>query len=111
MVRNAEQLAGIIKDVKRIKYIETGDYGMVKQNRKPVAKKWAISLMAAAMVVGLAGCGGNKENNTAAVDQDNFNNEGLPIVNEPVTLKVLTVRWGSMGDTFTKNRLAGNVLQ
>ncbi|MEK3670123.1 extracellular solute-binding protein [Paenibacillus sp. FSL R10-2771] len=78
---------------------------MVKQNRKPVAKKWAISLMAAVMLVGLAGCGGgNKENNTAAVETDSFNKEGLPIVKEPVTLKVLTVRWGSMGDTFTKNQ-------
>jgi len=34
----------------------------------------------------------------------NFNKTGLPIVNEPVTLKVLTTRWGNMGDSFTKNQ-------
>ncbi|MEG1875717.1 MAG: hypothetical protein RR185_09150, partial [Angelakisella sp.] len=33
-----------------------------------------------------------------------FNAEGLPIMKEPTPLKVLTTRWGSMGDSFTKNQ-------
>lgn len=78
---------------------------MVKQSRKFTAKKLATGLLAAVMVAGLAGCSGNnKENNSAASDTGSFNKEGLPIVSEPVTLKVLTVRWGSMGDTFTQNQ-------
>ena len=42
------------------------------------------------------GCGGKKED--AKTDAEAaFNKEGLPIVNEPITLDVLTVRWGNMG--------------
>ncbi len=78
---------------------------MGKHSKKIPAKKWLTLLLASAMVVGIAGCSGNnKENNTATTTTDAFNKEGLPIVNEPVTLKVLTVRWGSMGDTFTQNQ-------
>jgi putative aldouronate transport system substrate-binding protein len=56
------------------------------------------------MVFGIAGCGGKDGNNAATSEASSYNKEGLPIVNEPVTLKVLTVRWGSMGDTFTQNQ-------
>ncbi len=31
------------------------------------------------------------------------NATGMPIVNQPVTLEVTTMRWGAMGDTFTQN--------
>ncbi|WP_148928772.1 extracellular solute-binding protein [Paenibacillus methanolicus] len=54
----------------------------------------------------LAGCSGDNMNNagTAAVGESgNMNPEGLPIVKEQVTLNVLTVRWGNMGDSFVKN--------
>lgn len=34
----------------------------------------------------------------------NFNATGLPIVDEPVTITVLTTRWGSMGDSFKSNQ-------
>lgn len=61
----------------------------------------------------LAGCSDNKSgsnnpgksNNGGAstVDSGSFNKEGLPIVNEPITLDVLTVRWGNMGDSFAQN--------
>ncbi|MNB88713.1 Lipoprotein LipO precursor [compost metagenome] len=78
---------------------------MVKQGKKASAKKLTTGLLAAVMVAGLAGCGGgNGENNAVNSDTSSFNKEGLPIVGEPVTLKVLTVRWGSMGDTFTQNQ-------
>ncbi|WP_150265986.1 extracellular solute-binding protein [Paenibacillus tepidiphilus] len=69
------------------------------------AGKWLTGMLAAAMLIGLAGCGGGEEKEKAAnADTGSFNKEGLPIVGEPVTLKVLTVRWGSMGDTFTQNQ-------
>lgn len=76
----------------------------VKQNNKRSYKKLFTGLLAVVMAAGLAGCSGSKENTSAASDTSSFNKEGLPIVNEPVTLKVLTVRWGSMGDTFTQNQ-------
>ncbi|GJM69722.1 hypothetical protein HMSSN036_19380 [Paenibacillus macerans] len=64
-------------------------------------------LLAAALAFGLAGCGGGNAGNAGSSKPDaagNFNKEGLPIVGEPVTLKVLTMRWGNMGDTFTQNQ-------
>ncbi len=66
--------------------------------------KTAVSLLLAVMLVfNLAGCsGGGKE--PAAEPDAAFNEEGLPIVNEPITLDVLTVRWGNMGDTFLQNQ-------
>jgi len=53
----------------------------------------------------LWGCSSdNKKENTGGTSAtENFNKEGLPIVNEPITLDVLTVRWGNMGDSFTTN--------
>jgi putative aldouronate transport system substrate-binding protein len=33
-----------------------------------------------------------------------FNETGLPIVNQPTTLKITTMRWGDMGDSFKKNQ-------
>jgi putative aldouronate transport system substrate-binding protein len=77
---------------------------MSQHSKKKTAKKWTVGLLAAAMVFGIAGCGGKDGNNAATSEASSYNKEGLPIVNEPVTLKVLTVRWGSMGDTFTQNQ-------
>ncbi|AOZ90913.1 extracellular solute-binding protein [Paenibacillus crassostreae] len=77
---------------------------MVKQGNKLSAKKLVAGFLAAVMVAGLVGCSSNNENTSAASDTSDFNKEGMPIVNEQVTLKVLTVRWGSMGDTFTQNQ-------
>lgn len=55
-----------------------------------------------------AGCGSNNGSSsagsTAAATNENFNKEGLPIAKNTITLNVLTTRWGSMGDTFTKNQ-------
>lgn len=77
---------------------------MSQHSKKKTAKKWTVGLLAAAMVFGIAGCGGKDGNKAATSETSSYNKEGLPIVNEPVTLKVLTVRWGSMGDTFTQNQ-------
>lgn len=76
----------------------------------------SILLMVAIISMLAAGCsnskGGSKENSSSMkketastnVSEKNFNVEGLPIVEEPTTLHVLTTRWGSMGDSFTKNQ-------
>ncbi|GJM78745.1 ABC transporter substrate-binding protein [Paenibacillus sp. HMSSN-139] len=81
---------------------------MSKQAGKFAAKKWTALVLAGALAFGLAGCGGDNSaagsGNPAPSETSNFNKEGLPIVNEPVTLKVLTMRWGNMGDTFTQNQ-------
>ncbi|MNH98394.1 Lipoprotein LipO precursor [compost metagenome] len=77
---------------------------MGTHSKSRLAKKWPLLLLSAVMVMGMAGCSGNKEKADAPAETGDFNKEGLPIVNEPVTLKVLTVRWGSMGDTFTQNQ-------
>ncbi|MBM7568881.1 extracellular solute-binding protein [Paenibacillus sacheonensis] len=76
-----------------------------------------LSSLALVSVLGttvLAGCGNNSDNGNAGgntgsanggskTEDSNFHQEGLPIVDQPITLNVLTIRWGSMGDTFTKN--------
>lgn len=79
---------------------------MSKQAGKFAAKKWTALVLAGALAFGLAGCGDSSagSGNSAPSETSNFNKEGLPIVNEPVTLKVLTMRWGNMGDTFTQNQ-------
>lgn len=78
-------------------------------------KKTAIVLTLISMLAALiAGCSGNSNNASSpgnspsassktSATPDNFNKEGLPIVNTPITLNVLTVRWGNMGDSFKEN--------
>lgn len=81
---------------------------------KQQVKRSAGIVLAASMLVTLAsGCGsqgsssGNAPTGTASptpsAQAGSFNSTGLPIVNEPVTLKILTTRWGSMGDSFAQN--------
>lgn len=75
-----------------------------------------LSSLALISVLGttvLAGCSSDKsannaasnnsEKNSASTSGSNFHADGMPIVDKPVTLDVLTIRWGNMGDTFTKN--------
>ena len=38
-----------------------------------------------------------------------FHAEGMPIVDEPVSFSVLTMRWGDMGDSFTTNPVLANL--
>ena len=74
-------------------------------------------IIAFCLIISLfAGCGNPTDNSkgsgpdkssdgtTASAKTDGFNAEGLPIVDKPVTLEVLTTRWGSMGDSFTQNQ-------
>lgn len=81
---------------------------------RKVTKKGLSLFLAAAMTFSMAGCGSNEAEpaGTAASAEkggqteqpgENFNATGMPIVNEPVTLTVLTTRWGNMGDSFTNN--------
>ncbi|MDR1788073.1 MAG: extracellular solute-binding protein [Treponema sp.] len=50
------------------------------------------------------GCAKTKGAAKEIAKATSFNETGMPIVNEPVELTVLTMRWGDMGDTFTKNQ-------
>lgn len=80
-----------------------------------MAKKW-MSGLALVSVLGtavLAGCSSDSDSNNAASNDagkssagaanGSFHQEGLPIVDKTVTLNALTIRWGNMGDSFTKN--------
>ncbi|WP_438348414.1 extracellular solute-binding protein [Paenibacillus sp. FA6] len=78
---------------------------MEKYTNKRSLRMSLTVLLAFTLVFSLIGCGsGNKTEGSAPNSTDLLNKEGLPIVNEPVTLKVLTMRWGNMGDTFTQNQ-------
>lgn len=83
-----------------------------KTTRSFLKKTISLLVVAMLMLTCVTGCGSNneKDNNNGAketagnTENSNFNKEGLPIVNEPVTLTVLTTRWGNMGDSFTDNQ-------
>src|SRR5699024_3068113 len=47
-----------------------------------------IILLAITMILTLAGCD-NKESSNEVFDDDNVNEKGMPIVNEPITLNML----------------------
>ena len=77
-----------------------------------IFKKRTVTFILVACIVSTltVGCGNsdkkasNGSQSATNSQSSNFNKTGLPIVNEPVTLKVLTTRWGNMGDSFTKNQ-------
>ncbi|GMQ61739.1 type 2 periplasmic-binding domain-containing protein [Vallitalea maricola] len=85
---------------------------MKNKTTKSFLKTISLLVVAMLMLTCVTGCGSNneKDNNNGAketagnTENSNFNKEGLPIVNEPVTLTVLTTRWGNMGDSFTDNQ-------
>ena len=58
-------------------------------------KKLVSLLLAAAMLLACA--------SALAEIPEGFHAEGMPIVDEPITINVLTMRWGSMGDSFKTN--------
>lgn len=86
---------------------------------KLLMKKVMGLAMASTMVLSASACGGAKAEQTknsgtdskteskteATNDTSNqaWNATGLPISNEPITLTVLTTRWGNMGDSFKEN--------
>ncbi|MCZ1269082.1 ABC transporter substrate-binding protein, partial [Paenibacillus tundrae] len=71
---------------------------MGKKIGKKLFTKMNSLLLVSAMLVSVVGCSsGNSSEPAETTISSDFNQEGLPIVNKPVTLKVLTVRWGNMG--------------
>ncbi len=83
----------------------------MKREGKVMMKKVTCVLLVFVLTLSLMACAkGEKENKDTnqdtpktAEEKDNFNQTGMPIVNEPITLKVLTTRWGNMGDSFKNN--------
>ena len=74
------------------------------EHSKIVMKKALISLLLiSTLVFVLAGCKSPAKESADSNAGSAFNKEGLPLVNEPITLDVLTVRWGNMGDSFKEN--------
>jgi len=59
-------------------------------------------LITCILVIALALGGCSK--NSASTTKSGFNATGMPIFNQPTELTALTMRWGDMGDTFTKNQ-------
>lgn len=45
----------------------------------------------------------------ALAETPGFHAEGMPIVDEPITVKVLTMRWADMGDSFADNPFLVNL--
>ncbi|KTD87782.1 extracellular solute-binding protein [Paenibacillus etheri] len=77
---------------------------MKNQQRMSMHKTITVILMVTTLLASLTACRGDNGVNTVDPEPGEFNEAGLPIVNKPVTLKVLTVRWGSMGDHFIQNQ-------
>jgi putative aldouronate transport system substrate-binding protein len=91
----------------------------MKKEMRVISRKLASLLLAFSLLLSFGGCSKNeqeasdakqdtkpaaeKEDTQANTDDSNFNLTGMPIVNEPVTLTVLTTRWGNMGDSFKEN--------
>lgn len=77
-----------------------------------LSKVISLLMVLTLMITCFTGCGSKdqKDNDTDTDTNANnskessFNETGLPIVDEPVTLTVLTTRWGNMGDSFTQNQ-------
>lgn len=84
----------------------------MKKNLKENGRKLISILLVFVLIFVMTGCAKEKETNENSSNQgnsgevsanNNLNPSGMPIVKEPVTLTVLTTRWGNMGDSFTKN--------
>jgi putative aldouronate transport system substrate-binding protein len=93
----------------------------MKREMKKITKRIISLAMTLVLILSFAGCSKDStdETNTnttesknqtdtktdtkAEAPDSNFNETGMPIVNEPVTLTVLTTRWGNMGDSFSNN--------
>ncbi|MCM8709842.1 extracellular solute-binding protein [Clostridium sp. SYSU_GA19001] len=72
--------------------------------KKSVLKVTSMLLLTGIVAGTLSGCKTKQEVKTSGNVTAGFHATGLPIVDNPVTLKVLTTRWGNMGDSFTKNQ-------
>ena len=63
-----------------------------------------VTLFLCVLVIAFAVIGCGNKGGTSSGPGNNFNATGMPIVNEPITLTVMTMRWGDMGDTFKNNQ-------
>lgn len=72
--------------------------------KKAVMKITSVLLFAGMLAGSVTGCGKSQGSSGGGKEDVGFHSTGLPIVDKPVTLKVLTTRWGNMGDSFTKNQ-------
>lgn len=77
---------------------------MKKQPKNSINRTITVILLVTTLLAGLTACKGDKGVNSVESAPGQFHKEGLPIVDKPMTLKVLTVRWGSMGDNFIQNQ-------
>lgn len=77
---------------------------MKKQQKNRIYRTITVILLVTTLLASLTACKGDSGINSVEPEPGEFNKEGLPIVDKPVTLKVLTVRWVSMGDSFTENQ-------
>ncbi|MEK4473849.1 extracellular solute-binding protein [Paenibacillus sp. FSL R7-0048] len=77
---------------------------MKKQQKNRIYRTITVILLVTTLLASLTACKGSNGVNSVEPEPGEFNKEGLPIVDKPVTLKVLTVRWVSMGDSFTENQ-------
>ncbi|KAF9119514.1 hypothetical protein BGX30_003801 [Mortierella sp. GBA39] len=83
--------------------------GISGMGKKRAGKLLVTLGLVSTLLVGMTACSGGDSGGKTAESSDSFNQTGLPIVKEPITLNVLTVRWGNMGDTFTKNTWLQNL--
>ena len=67
-------------------------------------RKVTVIVCVFAVVLVFAGCRRAPLGAVRTMPEENFNPTGMPIVNEPIELTVLTMRWGDMGDSFTQNQ-------
>ena len=83
----------------------------MKKEVKACWKRITSLFLVFVLSLSFVGCGKEKQDTTGKApdsaktekEDSNFNTTGMPIVDEPVTLTVLTTRWGNMGDSFTNN--------
>ena len=87
----------------------------MKRSMKKMTRRIISLVLILVFTVSFTGCSkdsnDNKNTNASTSEADtqtgkediNFNKTGIPIANEPVTLTVLTTRWGNMGDSFASN--------
>lgn len=64
-------------------------------------------VLVSALTGSLAGCSAKKSAN--GVSDANFMSTGLPIEKKPITISILTMRWGDMGSTFESNTWLQNL--
>jgi putative aldouronate transport system substrate-binding protein len=80
--------------------------------KKMVRRSLSVLLAGGVVLSALVGCSHGSQtasSKSAASQESSFNETGLPITKNQTTIKVVTMRWGDMGDTFTKNKWLQNL--